>query len=101
MNIVFWLAVVALIAANLVVCFRISRARSYVASQKIGQMLMVWGVPLLGASVAWYFLKEETTKTHAADIDDRISNADGHLRFENSGTRSSESDSSTGEGGGD
>ena len=101
MHIALWLVVVALIATNLIVCFRILRSGSYVISQKIGQMLMVWAVPLLGASVAWYFLKEETTQTHTTDLYDRTSNADEHLRFEASATRDAGSDGAGADGGGD
>lgn len=100
MHIVSWLAVIALLAANLIVCFRVLRSGSYDVSQKIGQMLMVWGVPILGASVAWYFLKEETTQTHTTDLNDRTSNADQHLLFEAS-TRETGSDGAGADGGGD
>ena len=101
MHIVSWFAAVVLIAANLIVCFRVLRSGSYDVSQKIGQMLMVWGVPILGASVAWYFLKEETTQTHTTDLDDRTSNADEHLRFEASATRDAGSDGAGTDGCGD
>ena len=49
----------ALAVANLVMSFAIVRSRAFEPIQKLFQCALVWLVPIVGAAVCLYFLREE------------------------------------------
>ena len=91
MHIALWVVVIALAIVNTVVCFRVLRSASYVPSQKFGQILMIWLVPVVGATLVWNFLREETTTRFTTDLADRFGNDDGDLRYEKGEVESGDS----------
>jgi hypothetical protein len=55
------LAVLAVLAAiNLAVSLLVARAPAYTSGQKVVQITGIWLLPIIGAVVAWGFLRENT-----------------------------------------
>ena len=53
---------------QLLVTFRLLHSVQYSQSQKIAQLLMIWGVPLLGAIVCELFLSSDRRTPKMGDI---------------------------------
>jgi ABC-type nickel/cobalt efflux system permease component RcnA len=48
-----------LVIANIVVTFGVARSTSFERAQKIFQYALIWLVPIAGAAMSWYVLREE------------------------------------------
>ncbi len=58
-----------LLTANLLVCTAVYRHNGYASRQKAYQYAFIWLIPILGAAVAWAFLRSDTRETrHTRDI---------------------------------
>ena len=57
---------VVVLALNVMVSFSLAKNTSYERFQKIAQYALVWLLPLIGALVVHYFLRENQTSLHKA-----------------------------------
>jgi len=56
MNAILTLIVGVVVALNLLVGLRLAKSHSYSTRQKLGQMAMIWALPLIGAIVVWFVM---------------------------------------------
>jgi hypothetical protein len=75
----FFIFLVALVIGNLVVTVAVIRSISYDKAQKKLQCLFIWFVPIIGALLAWYLLREHKTKRVTTDVSDTERFEDGHI----------------------
>ena len=101
MNIVLWILGAILVIANFVVSFRLFQSTSYSTNQKLGQTVIIWLIPVLGASLIWNFLHDERTLRHTTDLADRIGHGDGSGPYQKMESESFGGDSGGVDGGGD
>jgi len=101
MEIAFLVFGFLLVAANAVVSFQLSRSTSYDSTQKIGQIMMVWLIPVIGASLVWYFLHDQKVKRQTIDLADRIGDGNSGGGYERMETDSAVGDGGGADGGGD
>ena len=90
MTTAIWIAGAILLIANIAVTARLLLNNTYLVSQKIAQIAIIWFLPFLGALVVWHFLREENEKPTkessepTEDIGDiGWGNRDGHSRHRN------------------
>ena len=49
---------IAVVLANIVVCFRVERSDSFQPRQKYIQYILIWLLPIAGAGIAYVFTRE-------------------------------------------
>lgn len=89
-----------LVAANLVVTSAVARSVSYDKNQRMLQILFVWLAPVIGAFLAWHFLKEYKTERMTTNLSDGYGSDDGVIRNQDAYTESSSAESGGADGGG-
>jgi hypothetical protein len=76
----FW---VLLAVANVIVTVGVVSSRVYEATQKIYQVMLVWLVPVFGALVCWYVLREEKHSfRRASGLDGTLGECDFETGFD-------------------
>lgn len=60
MNIILFTLITILIIFNAIVSVLVIRASAFSSNQKAYQIILTWLVPLLGASICLYFVREST-----------------------------------------
>ena len=68
-----------LVIANVVVSVGVVRSPFYDRSQKLFQLLIVWFVPILGAALAWSFVRTVASERATTDLTDRFGFDDGNV----------------------
>ncbi len=67
--------------ADIGVTYAVFRSSVYTRSQKIYQALFIWLLPVAGAVIAWYVLREyPPVKANTSDALERDNMPDGHIR---------------------
>jgi hypothetical protein len=67
MNAILTLIVGVVVALNLLVGLRLAKSHSYSTGQKLGQMTMIWALPLIGAIVVWFVMAEPSANNVNVD----------------------------------
>ena len=62
MESVLWAFGIVVVIANTLVSLRLFQSSSYDTTQKLGQTVVIWLVPVIGVSLIWYFLKEPVSQ---------------------------------------
>lgn len=76
-------ALVLLITWNIIATFSVARSDAYDRGQKWLQVMFIWLVPLFGASLAWYFVREHRAAlAPSTDLTDKHGFDDGCIRFD-------------------
>jgi hypothetical protein len=67
MNIILFTLITILILLNVIVSVLVIRASAFSSTQKAYQIILIWLVPFLGASICLYFVRESTKVTATID----------------------------------
>ena len=67
MNIILFTLSTILIFLNVIVTVLVISANAFSSNQKAYQIILIWLVPLLGASICLYFVRESTKVTATID----------------------------------
>lgn len=79
MRFLLLLALVGVVAINLKATHVLARSSYYSQKQKIIQLVLVWGLPVIGAILVWSLAAETTSTQITTDLQDHAGYDDGHI----------------------